>query len=249
MVPARRHKTPTPIPRIHPVGTHKINPIAKQDNCLFTLSVSLTSAPLTHVLSRLGIQQGPAGTPSSREWTLETLAGRMVEISSAMTSASLTAAMSLVLEAQRHGEPAVWIAAGESSFYPPDVAASGVDLDALVVVRTENATRAARAADHLLRSGGFAIVVLDLAEDSNLRMSIQSRLSGLANAHRSAVVCLTRKSSDTPSIGSLISIRGETDVSQEGFDQFAWEIHVIKDKRRGPGWSHVQPCRGPEGLH
>jgi recombination protein RecA len=209
----------------------------------------LTSAPLTHVLSRLGIRQGPAGTPSSPEWTLEALTGRMVELSSAATSASLTAATSLVLEAQHRGEPAVWIATGNSSFYPPDVAAFGVDLEALVVVRAENTPRAARAADHLLRSGGFAIVVLDLAEDANLRMSVQSRLSGLANAHRAAVVCLTRKTRDTPSIGSLVSIRGETDVVREGFDRFAWEIRVIKDKRRGPGWSHARACRGPEGLH
>ena len=172
----------------------------------------------------------------------------MVEVSSATTGASLTAATSLVLEAQHAGEPAAWITTGDSSFYPPDVAASGVDLEALIVVRAES-TRAARAADHLLRSGGFTIVVLDLAEDSRLRMSVQSRLSGLANAHRCAVVCLTRKTGDTPSIGSLVSIRGETAVTREEFDRFAWEIHVIKDKRRGPGWSHSQRCRGPEGLH
>jgi recombination protein RecA len=201
------------------------------------------------VLSRLGIRQGPAGTPSSPAWTLEALAGRMVEISSATTSASLTAATSLVLEAQHAGEPSVWIATGESSFYPPDVAASGVDLEALVVVRADGTTQAARAADHLLRSGGFAIVVMDLAADSHLRMPVQSRLSGLAHTHRCAVVCLTRKAGDTPSIGSLVSIRGETNVTREDFDRFAWEIHVIKDKRRGPGWSHVQSCRGPEGLH
>jgi recombination protein RecA len=208
-----------------------------------------SSAPLTSVLSRLGVQQGPAGTPASREWTLDALAGRMVEISSAETSASLTAATALVLEAQLRGEPVGWIATGDSTFYPPDVAASGVDLDALVVVRATNATQAARAADHLLRSGGFAVLVMDLATDSSLRMPVQSRLSGLAHAHRSAVVCLTRKTADMPSIGSLISIRGETTLTREGFDRYAWEVHVIKDKRRGPGWSHTQLCRGPEGLH
>ncbi len=214
----------------------------------------LSSAPLIHVLSRLGIRQGlPAGTPTSpdetREWSLQALAGRMVEVSSDTAGASLTAATSLVLEAQDHAEPVAWIEAGGSSFYPPDVAASGVDLNGLVVVRTDSTSKAARAADHLLRSGGFGLVIMDLSHDANLAMSVQSRLSGLANAHHCAVVCLTRKKSDALSIGSLISIRGETAVEKQSFDHFAWEIHVIKDKRRGPGWQHAGVCRGPEGLH
>ena len=207
-----------------------------------------SSAPLTNVLSRPGIRKGPAGTPSSREWTLETLAGRMVELSSDAASATLTAATSLVLQCQRRGEPAAWILGGGSSFYPPDVAATGVDLAALVVVRAGSAIRAARAADHLLRSGGFALVILDLVEDSDMRMSVQSRLSGLANAHRSAVVCLTHKRMDAPSIGSLVSLRGNTTVTRTGFDEFTWGVEIIKDKRRGPGWSHSGRCRGVEGL-
>lgn len=209
-----------------------------------------SSAPLTNVLSRPGIRKGhPAGTPSSREWTLETLAGRIVELSSDAAGATLTAATSLVLETQRGGEPAAWIFGGTSSFYPPDVAAAGVDLDALIVVRADTTLKATRAADHLLRSGAFALLVLDLVDDADLRMSMQSRLAGLAHAHKSAVVCLTRKKHDDPSIGSLVSLRGETTVMRRHFDEFAWSIHVIKDKRRGPGWSHGGICRGPDGLH
>ena len=208
-----------------------------------------SSAPLTNVLSRPGIRKGPAGTPTSRAWTLETMAGRMVELSSAAASATLTAATSLVLQCQRRGEPAAWILGGTSSFYPPDVAASGVDLAALVVIRAESTLRAARAADYLLRSGGFMLVILDIVEDPHLRMNVQSRLSSLANTHRSAVVCLTRKQTDAPSIGSLVSLRGDTSVTRTGFDEFTWDIEIVKDKRRGPGWTHSGRCRGVEGLH
>lgn len=209
-----------------------------------------SSAPLTNVLSRSGIRKGlPAGTPSSREWTLETLAGRMAELSSDAAGATLTAATALVLEAQRRGEPAAWILGGTSSFYPPDVATAGVDLDALIVVRTDTTIKAARAAEHLLRSGAFGLVILDLVDDADLRMSVQSRLAGLAHAHRSTVVCLTRKKHDDPSIGSLVSLRGETTVARRHFDEFTWSIHVIKDKRQGPGWSHSAICRGPDGMH
>ena len=219
-----------------------------------TIGNVLSSAPLTHVLSRLGIRQGlSAGTPPTRDdtrvWSLSTLAGRMVEVSCDAVGASLTAAAALVLEAQHHAEPVVWIEAGSSGFYPPDVAAMGVDLNGLIVVRADSTAKAARAADHLLRSSGFGLVVLDLSHDAHLAMSVQSRLSGLANTHQAAVVCLTRKKTDSLSIGSLVSIRGQTTVERGGFDQFEWSIDIIKDKRRGPGWRHIGSCRGPEGLH
>jgi recombination protein RecA len=118
-----------------------------------------------------------------------------------------------------------------------------------VVVRAGSTIKAARAADHLLRSGGFALVILDIVEDPTLRMNVQSRLSGLAHTHHCAVVCLTRKKIDAPSIGSLVSLRGDTTVTRTGFDEFTWDIDIVKDKRRGPGWSHSGLCRGPEGLH
>jgi len=210
----------------------------------------LPQAPLVpQLMSRLGIHRGPAGTPSSREWNLSTLAGRLTELSSPAAGAVLTAAVALVREAQLHGEPAAWITTGLSTFFPPDVAASGVDLDALPVVRSADTRSAIRAADHLLRSGAFGAVVVDLGEHHNIRMSVQSRLAGLAKKHRTALVCLTRKRSDAPSIGSLISIRGEATSSKKTFNRFAWSIEVVKDKRRGPGWRHAGECRGPEGLY
>lgn len=207
-------------------------------------SNALSSTPL----SRLGVQKGPAGIPTSREWTLDTLVGRFAELSTAAAGAALTAAVSVVHEAQLRGEPAVWIALGGSTFYPPDVAASGVDLDALPVVRVADIRSAMRAADHLLRSGGFAVVVIDLGGHHSVRVAVQSRLAGLAKKHRTALLCLTRKRSDAASIGSLVSLRGETAVTRDGFDHFMWQIDIVKDKRRGPGWQYVSTCRGPSGL-
>jgi len=211
-------------------------------------SNDLPSSSLPQLMSRLGVQLGPAGTPATREWTLAMLAGRFVELSSPAAGASLTAAVSLVLEAQLQGEPAAWIATAGSTFYPPDVAASGVDLAALPVVRTADTPVALRAADHLLRSGAFAALILDVGDHYAMRIAVQSRLAGLAKKHRTALVCLTRKASERPSIGSLISIRGEASAKKTRFDAFAWQVRVVKDKRRGPGWRHAGECRGPEGL-
>lgn len=194
----------------------------------------------------------PGASPT---WCLETVAGRFVEISSAGTTTSITAAAFLVREAQLRGEPAAWVATGRSSFFPPDLRASGIDLEALPVIRVPDVPAAARAADRLLRSGAFALVVLDLAQAGSpgrparsgvppIPVPSQTRLVGLCRKHRSALVCLT----ETPSLGSLVSLRGEGAVRKTAFDRFTWELQILKDKRQGPGWSHTEVCRGPDGL-
>jgi recombination protein RecA len=178
-------------------------------------------------------------------WGLAGLQGRLAELSGANDSAALTAAFGLVREAQARGEPAAWVTPLDQAFFPPDAAAGGIDLDALAVVRTSDAGRAAA---HLVRSGAFALVVIDLAE-SGLDAAAQSRLLGLARRHETAVLCLTRKEARAPSLGSLVSLRGHATRARAGPDRFICEVRVLKDKRRAPGWSVREVCRGPDGLH
>ena len=52
-------------------------------------------------------------------WTLSEIAGRLVEISSAGASASLTVAFNLVREAQMRGEPVGWATSMEVFFIHP----------------------------------------------------------------------------------------------------------------------------------
>lgn len=180
-------------------------------------------------------------------WTLGTLRGRLVELSARGASATLTAAIELVVEAQTQHEPVAWLALGPSTFYPPDLAESGVDLAALVVVRAPDATAAARAAERILRSGAFGLVVIDLGGAHDLTMPIQGRLVTLAQTHDAAVICLTEKQQDAASLGSLVSLRAEALRMREPQD-FAVNVRVLKDKRRGPGWSQTLKRRGPAGL-
>lgn len=208
----------------------------------------LASANLSLLIARLGIEQRPSREPVPSEWSLDLLSGRFAELSSDGDTASISAAVSIILEAQRRGEPAAWVAAGPSTFFPPDVAASGIDLDALPVIRAAGALPAARAADWLLRSGAFAVVILDLGAGWEMRLPVQARLAGLAKKHRTALLCMTKKRRDDPSIGSLVSIRGEARARKNGFDKFTWEIRILKDKRRGPGWSYKEESRGVDGL-
>ncbi len=177
------------------------------------------------------------------------LTGRLIELSAIGASATLTTAIGMVRDAQIEGEPVAWIALPRASFYPPDVADSGVDLDALVVVRVADATTAARAAERLLRSGAFGLVVIDLGAGAEVPMAHQGRLVTLAQQHDVAVVFLTEKASDAASLGSLISLRAEAlRTRAAGTGGFGCTVRAIKDKRRGPGWIHTEGFHAPAGL-
>lgn len=208
------------------------------------------SAQAAKILSLDDLRARRGATRNDAAWGLAALRGRLVELSARGATATLTAAIEIVGEAQTQAEPVAWIALGNGTFYPPDVADSGVDLAALVVVRAPDATAAARAAERCLRSGAFGLVVLDLGNAGDLSMQIQGRLVTLAQTHDAAVLCLTEKSDDTASLGSLVSLRAEALRSRdrEVRSQFDVTVRVLKDKRRGPGFTQKLSRRGPAGL-
>jgi len=192
-------------------------------------------------------QERAAGAGRPEHWTLAETAGRLVEISGAGVTASLTLAFGLVLEAQQRGELVGWSMPEGSSFYPPDAAEGGVDLDSLVVVRVPDAHTVSRAGEKLLRSGAFGLVVLDIGA-ARIPMPLQARLTGLARRHHAALVCLTEKTPGEPSLGSLVSLRVQGARQKVSESRFACELKVLKDKRRGPTWTGKEACRGPAGL-
>ncbi|HEY4180004.1 MAG TPA: hypothetical protein VGM90_24345 [Kofleriaceae bacterium] len=275
----------------------------------------------------------PAVEPVTSLWSLAALRGRLVEISGSRGTAALTSVIDLVHEAQTQGEPVAWIVPTPvdergGMFYPPDAADCGIDLAALVIVRTANPSAAGRAAERLMRSGAFGFVVIDFGANdatvlpagamtnpdypaavahalavrperleppvhptASLRLleggeplppstsslsssrsslsaspaspspqlrvvrgeppraldapavpgpklpdAVLGRLVGLAQAHEVAVVCLTEKSADAASLGSLISLRVEAErMPMLGGCEVT--VRALKDKHRGPGWA------------
>lgn len=184
----------------------------------------------------------------SAVWDLGAFSGRLCELSGTEATAVLTFAVGLVGEAQRRGDPVAWLTRRESSFYPPDVAATGVDLGALAVIWVPSALDAARTADLLMRSGAFGLVIMDLGRDCDLPLAAQSRLTALAKRHDTALVCLTYKDRQQPSVGSLVSLRAEATRTGRDRQGFRCEAQVLKDKRLGPGWTQAALCHGPDGL-
>jgi recombination protein RecA len=204
---------------------------------------------LADILEARYVDRGAARSlrPAPR-WCLEALAGRLVELGATEAPAQITAAFFAVLDAQRHGEIAAWVTSARSSFFPPDAAAAGVDLDALIVVRLSAVAQIPRAADRLIRSGALGLAVLDLASDEGAAAPpfpapYEARLAGLARAHNTAVILLTDGDREMH-LGPLVSLRGE--ARRRGAHQL--EIRALRDKRGAAGMRHVEPCRGPAGL-
>ena len=178
-------------------------------------------------------------------WSLEAVAGRFVEVAG---GAGLTVCARLVLEAQRAGGLAAWAGERGSSFFPSDFAAVGIDLGALAVVRVGESRDAWRVCDTLLRSGGFALVVLDVNAPITFPLAVQTRLTGLAKRHHAALVALTGTNRRDMPCGSLVSLRVDTEKRRAGHNCFACTASAVKDKRRVPGWAHVEMHRGTDGL-
>jgi recombination protein RecA len=226
------------------------------DRLLATASNRIAGATVLR-LDDFVAQRGASANEQQR-FELPELSGRITEVSGHGASAVLSCAVGVVLDAQLRGEPVAWIAVGGSTFYPPDLAESGVDLDAVVVVRVRDLVTGARAAERLLRSGAFGLVVVDAAgpgerdkaaSDVPVPMGHLGRLHTLAQQHDAAVVVLTCKPTQSASLGSIISLR--IDAVREGGmsgKPYGYKVNAIKDKRRGP-WS-LPACllRAPAGL-
>ncbi|MBA3458813.1 MAG: recombinase A [Deltaproteobacteria bacterium] len=204
------------------------------------------------------IDAEPTTSAPPEQWGLDAMRGRLVELSARGATATLTTAAELVLEAQRAEDPVAWVVPWSldqrtSTFYPPDLMDQGIDLSALVVVRAPSVIASARAVERLLRSGAFGLVVVDFAgvdmESKRLPDHLLGRMVSLAQAHDTAVVCLTDKTPETSSLGSLVSLRAEAmRLREPPASEFEIRLRALKDKRHGPGWSKRSKARGPAGL-
>ena len=174
--------------------------------------------------------------------------GRLIEVTGQGASARTSWLAGQIAEAQRAGETVAWIQRAGGLLYPPDLAAAGIDVAALAVVQMPDGPALLRAADVLLRSGGFGLCIVDL-EGAALHPTDGQlgRLLGLCQKHGAAVVFLTAPV-DTPALGSLVSLRLEVRRELRGTGQFAVQVQVVKDKRRGPGRVSEEEWRAPAGL-
>jgi hypothetical protein len=98
-------------------------------------------------------------------------------------------ASQLVVQAQASEGACAWLVCAGFEPFAPDLAATGVALESLVVVRLSDASKLARAGDLLARSGGVDLLVVDV--QSAPQPGILKRLADHAHKHAIAVVVLT----------------------------------------------------------
>ena len=211
-----------------------------------------------HHLSSAALRSDEVAKPTPT-WSLELLCGRLVELSTRGEQGALSFASTLIRESQQRGELAAWVGVRWSTFYPPDMAAAGIDLEQFPVIALEDTSDIPRASEALLRSGAFALLVLDFGMKSKQQskqrsmkdpfpLPLQTRLAGLAKAKRCTLLALTHKSPRESSLGSLVSVRAHSQRRTVGEGRFACELQVLKDKRFGPCWSSMEFRCGPVGL-
>ncbi len=173
-------------------------------------------------------------------------------------------------EAQTLGETVAWIVWEPRGIpYPPDLVALGLDLQALPLLVVQSETEVLRAADLLLRSGAFGLIVADWPTgapppgDGPL-----GRLMGLCQKHDAALLLLTQPietkldsreaggtglggtglGGDGGVLRALASLRLR--VARTDFPNGTFELSttVLKDKRRGVTPPVCEPRQAPEGL-
>lgn len=196
--------------------------------------------------------------------------GRLVELSAPAhgAGARTSTAVALLRRAQREGETAAWIlpaAPVGGLLYPPDLHDGGIDLDALVVVHvpaSEGAAGLGKAAEMLLRSGAFGLLVVELGalESTKVdrsegpsklaatRTAWQGRLLGLARQHEARVLLLTEKPSHADSLGPLVGLRVEPRRTRKADGSFCVEHQVLKNKSGAPVSPAAELFLGTAGL-
>jgi hypothetical protein len=131
-------------------------------------------------------------------------------------------------------------AGAEGAFYPPALVAAGVDLSRLLVVRADDATAVARAADILLRAAAFGVVVIPGVA---LRAAAWTRLASLTHRANAVLVTLGTAASDELRYFASVRVRmspvtvrwsgeGGLFCALAGLDV---EAAILKHKRAAPG--------------
>jgi recombination protein RecA len=146
--------------------------------------------------------------------------------------------------------PVIWATESPAGFRSGVSAPAGTPRRTTQVASTGLAAAAAcRAAERLLRSGAFGLIVIDLARDLDIAPPSQGRLLRLAETHNAQVLILRRKREDGRYQGSLVAVRAESSSEQSAPGRFRVTVTSTKDKREGPGWTRASEFRGPPGLY
>ena len=191
---------------------------------------------------------GAAGDGAGRgSWHFDNLIGLVAEISEEVPSGAVTVAADIIVEAQCRNEPVAWVAGTDSIFFPPDFHERGIDLSAVSVIRAGGEAESLMAAEWLIKSGAWGLVIVDVDCQWNISDASLFRIQKVAGRNLCAAVFLTRKRCHDPSLGSGIALRGC--VSSSGSGPFIVDVLTIKDRRFHSSSRRRRQYNGSSGMY
>jgi hypothetical protein len=178
--------------------------------------------------------------------------GAIATLEGPPSSGRTTIGARLLAQATRNGVGAL---VHVDPLYPPSLEAAGVDLRRLMIVPAAEGVAAARAADILVRSGAFGVVLVPaIGPARGINAATWTRLAGLAHRTNTCLVALGNEASSE--LRFFASLRVETRIVRvrwngaggiyaelAGYDI---EATVRKHKRAVPGGKAIITCRSFE---
>ena len=190
--------------------------------------------------------------------------GVLTELSWAPGAARTTLAALWTAGLQEEGQAVAWVERCGSTLFPPDLAALGIDLAKLDVLRLPNKAAAldlGRGTELLLRTGAYGLIVVDLTDvDMEIRrllgltqdlrklraltqlwpMAMQSRLRALTRKHRTRLVLLTSTPATAMSLGVAVHLRIAPRCTRSGQLQLAvLKAKLSQHESQGPSADHA----------
>lgn len=154
-------------------------------------------------------------------------AGKLTEIAGGPSSGKTALALTAIASITTKGAGLAAFIDGRDQLYPPAAAALGVDLERLLVVKPP-ASGIARAAEILVRSRGFELIVVDLPAQHRLARSVAHRLRTAAHQTRTALAVLCNRAGDVDAAHARLEVRAAGDL-----DAPATAVSVRKGSRTG----------------
>ena len=177
--------------------------------------------------------------------------GRLGEIAGPASSGRTSLALALLATTTRAGE-SVGVVDAAGAFDPASAAEAGLALERTLWVREPRPAEALRAAEILLRAGGFALVVLDLTRSPPPQAPmVWLRLSRAAAASRTSLVVLACAARLTGSHADLALEMGPAQPRFEGtpplLEGLDAEVSVVRNRSGSPGGTARLRFRPPPG--
>jgi hypothetical protein len=169
--------------------------------------------------------------------------GAIATLEGAASAGRSTVAARLLAQGTAQGLAAAVTLADGAQWFAPALAAAGVRLERLTLVPLADPRQVARAADILLRSNAFGVVVIPALPGEVMRAAVWTRLAALA--HHAGAVLLALASEPSSELRYFASVRVALALERVQFagppgpfcalHGFTLRADVRKHKRAAPG--------------